>query len=111
MTNSSFSSKKVNEFENKKNSTGKSFLYNVGENSLINFDNFSSYSSLGSSTVDPTDLNYLPINKKKESCFNCLKLIIVEDLEQRKNINFYGKNFCGEICMINFEKKNLVNFI
>jgi hypothetical protein len=107
LTNSSIN-KKDNIKENDKKLKGKSFLYNVGETSLINFDNFASFSSLSSSTVDQMDINYLPLNKKKESCFNCYKLVIMEELEQGKNINFYGKIFCGEICKKYFEKKNLV---
>ena len=103
MTNSSITKEK-----DEKKFKGKNFLYNVGETSFLNFDNLASFSSLSSSTVDPLDTNFLPLNKKKESCFNCYKLVTIEE---GNNYTFYGKNFCGEICKKNFEKNNLVNLL
>lgn len=112
LTNSSIKNKydsNEKEKENEKKFKGKNFLFNVGESSFLNFDNLAQFSSLSSSTIDPEiDTNFLPLNKKKESCFNCFKLIIIEE---GNNYEFFGKNFCGENCKKTFEYKNLVIII
>jgi hypothetical protein len=87
---------------------GKNFLYNVGDTPSFSFDSQFQFSSLSSETVDEMEMKYLPVNKKKESCFDCYKLLIIEE---GNNYYFYGKTFCGELCKKNFERFNLVKIL
>ena len=63
---------------------------------------FNDFSELKNS--DPMK-NFLPINKKKESCFNCFKLFL-----EIKKITFSGKILCSNDCKNSFEEINMVDF-
>ena len=85
-----------------KKEEGKNFLYNLGNSSFFNFDNFIQFSELSSSTEQNT--NILPLNKQKNSCYTCYKIILCES-----SIFFLSKFFCSEECKIKFSEMNLVN--
>lgn len=48
--------------------------------------------------------NFLPINLKKESCFNCFRLFL-----EHKKVQFSGKVFCSVECKNKFEDINMVS--
>jgi hypothetical protein len=48
--------------------------------------------------------NFLPLNKKKESCCNCFKIFLKDNI----NIELQKKNFCSKECKKIFEDKIMV---
>ena len=83
---------------------GKSFLYNVGDSNFLNFDNLIQFSNLSSSTDQNEIGNFLPLNKPKESCYTCYKLLISENA-----IKVSNKFFCSGACKEIFASDCLVN--
>lgn len=95
----------VNENKPNKALNGKNFLYNIGESSFLNFDNLIQFASLSSATENNDSEIFLRVNKPKEACFVCYKLILSDE-----TLIAFNKHFCSDFCFESFNKASLVIF-